>query len=100
VAVVVVWPTGAGGEHGGQVLRPGAGSELAQALLLARDKGPGAQGRADGAGGVADGGVDVLPRVVAGEGEVTAVGAEDLRERADVELARPDPASVQCSHIG
>ena len=38
-------------------------------------------------GGGADGGLDVLPRVVAQLGEVAALGAGDLRERADVELA-------------
>jgi hypothetical protein len=41
----------------------------------------------DGAGGVADGGVDVPPVVVVHQGEVAALGAEDLGELADVELA-------------
>jgi hypothetical protein len=41
----------------------------------------------DGMGGGADGGLDVLPRVVVQLREVAALGAEDLPERADVELA-------------
>ena len=36
-----------------------------------------AQGLVDGAGGVADGGLDVLPLVVAQLGEVAALGAKD-----------------------
>jgi hypothetical protein len=40
----------------------------------------------EGAGGVADGGADRLPVVVVHQGEVAALGAEDLGERADVEL--------------
>jgi hypothetical protein len=58
-----------------------------QALPLARGPGSGAQGPVDGAGGVADGGLDALPRVVVQVGEVAALGAEDLGELADVELA-------------
>lgn len=58
-----------------------------QALPLARDPGAVAQGLVDGVGGGADGGLDVLPRVVVQLGEVAALGAEDLGERADVELA-------------
>ena len=83
----VVWPAGAAAEHAGQGLFPGAGGELAQALPLAGDPGAIAQGLVDGAGGGGDGGLDVLPRVVVQLGEVAALGAEDLRERADVELA-------------
>ena len=40
----------------------------------------------DGAGGVADGDVRKLPRVVAQLGEVVALRAEDLGKLADVEL--------------
>jgi hypothetical protein len=87
VAGAFVWPAGAAAEHAGQGLIPGAGGELAQALPLARDPGSAAQGLVDGAGGGADGGLDFLPRVVAQLGEVAALGAEDLGERADVELA-------------
>src|SRR5262245_41553141 len=85
VARVVVWAARAGGQRGGQVLLPGAGGELAHPVLLARDPGAAAQGAVDAARGVADGGVHVLPVVLAGKGEMTAVGAEDLGERADVE---------------
>ena len=58
-----------------------------QALPLARDPGSGAQGLVDGAGGVADGGLDLVLLVVVQPGEVAALGAEDLGELADVELA-------------
>jgi hypothetical protein len=64
--------------HAGQGLIPGAGGELLHALPLARDPGAVAHGLVDGAGGGADGGLDVLPRVVAQLGEVAALGAEDL----------------------
>ena len=74
-------------EHPGQGLIPGAGGELLQALALARDPGAGAQGLVDGAGGVTDGAVHVLPRVMVQLGEAVALRAEDLGERADVELA-------------
>jgi hypothetical protein len=37
VAGAVVWPAGAGAEHAGQGLMPGAWAELVQAPLLARD---------------------------------------------------------------
>jgi hypothetical protein len=40
----------------------------------------------DGVGGGADGGLDVLPRVVVQLRDVAALRLEDLRERADVEL--------------
>ena len=63
-AGVVVWPAGAGGEHAGQGLVPGAGGELAQPPLLAWDPRAAAQGGVDGAGGVADGGVHVPPVVL------------------------------------
>jgi hypothetical protein len=102
VARAVVWPAGPAGEHAGQGPFPGAGGELFQALPLAGDPGTAAQGLVDGAGGGADGGLDVLPRVVAQLGEVAALGAEDLRERADVELggvgaggrAGPEPVAA------
>ena len=102
VAGAVVWPAGAAAEHAGQGLFPGAGGELAQALPLARDPGAAAQGLVDGVGGGADGGLDVLPRVVVQLGEVAALGAEDLGERADVELggvgaggrAGPEPVAA------
>src|SRR5206468_9324777 len=83
VAGAGVWPAGLAAEHAGQGLVPGAGGELLQALPLARDPGAAAQGLVDGAGGGADDGVDVLPGVVVQLGEVAALGAEDLRERAD-----------------
>ena len=86
-AGAVVWPAGAGAERVGQGLVPGAGGELVQALPLARDPGSGAQGLVDGAGGVADGGLDLVLLVVVQLGEVAALGAEDLGELADVELA-------------
>jgi len=41
----------------------------------------------DGAGGVADSGIDLPPRVVVQLGEVAALRAGDLGETADVELA-------------
>jgi hypothetical protein len=41
-----------------------------QALPLARDPGAAAEGLVDGLGGGADGGLDVLPRVVVQLGEV------------------------------
>src|SRR5262249_33315205 len=70
--------------------------------LLARDPGAGAQGAVDGAGGVTDGGVHAQPVVLVGQGEVAALGAEDLGELADVELpggaagggADPDPGAA------
>ena len=46
VARAVVWPAGAGVEHAGQGLMPGAGGELMQAPWLARDTGADAQGAA------------------------------------------------------
>ena len=102
LAGAVVWPAGAAAEHAGQGLIPGAGGELLHALPLAGDPGAVAQGLVDGAGGGADGGLDVLPRVVAQLGEVAALGVEDLRERADVELvgvgagggADPEPVAA------
>jgi len=60
-AGAVVLLAGPAAEHAGQGLVPGAGGELAQALPLARDPGSAAQGLVDGVGGVADGGLDVLP---------------------------------------
>ena len=101
----VVWPAGAAAEHAGQGLVPGAGGELLQALPLARDPGSAAQGLVDGLGGGADGGLDVLPRVVVQLGEVAALGLEDLGELAGVELggvgaggrAGPEPvAAADC----
>ena len=98
--VAVVWPGGAGAKRAGQALIPGAGGELAQALPLARDPDASTQGLVYGAGGSADGGLDLPWRVVTQLGEVAALGAEDLRERADVELAgvaaggRADPQPV------
>jgi hypothetical protein len=83
----VVWPAGAGGEHAGQGLLPGAGGELVQALPLARDPGAAAEGVVDGAGGLADGSVHVPPVVLVHQGEVAALRVEDLGELADVELA-------------
>jgi hypothetical protein len=102
LAGVVVWPAGPAAEHAGQGLIPGAGGELLQALPLARDPGAAAQRVVDGARGGADGGLDVRPRVVVQLGEVAALGAEDLRERADVELggggagggAGPEPVAA------
>jgi hypothetical protein len=98
----VVWPAGAAAEHAGQGLFPGAGGELAQALPLARDPGAAAEGLVDGLGGGADGGLDVLPRVVVQLGEVAALRLEDLGELADVELggvgaggrAGPEPVAA------
>jgi hypothetical protein len=87
VARAVIWPAGAGAEHVGEGLIPGAEGELAQAPPLARDPDAAAEGLVDGLGGSTDGGVDLLPGVVAQLGEVAALGAEDLGERADVELA-------------
>jgi len=63
---------GAAAEHAGQGLFPVAGGELLQALPLAGDPGAVAQGLVDGAGGSADGGLDVVPRVVAQLSEVAA----------------------------
>jgi len=80
------WLAGADAGHAGQGLLPGAGGELVQALPLARDPGVGAQGLVDGAGGVADGGVHVPPVVLVRQGEVAALGGEDLGELAEVEL--------------
>jgi hypothetical protein len=102
VGGVVVWPAGAEAERVGEGLVPGAGGELAQALPLARDPGAVAQGLVDGAGGVADGGFHLLLLVVAQLGEVAALRAEDLGERADVELggggaggrAGPEPVAA------
>jgi hypothetical protein len=91
---------GAAAEHCGQGLLPGAGGELQEALPLASDPDAGAEGLVDRAGSVADGGLDVLPLVVAQLGEVAALRAEDLGERADVELSgvaaggRPGPEPV------
>jgi hypothetical protein len=97
----VVWPAA---EHAGRGLFPGAGGELAQALPLARGPGAAAEGLVDGLGGGADGGLDVLPRVVVQQGEVAALRLEDLGELADVELggagagaggrARPEPVAA------
>ena len=81
----MIWPAGAGAEHAGQGLLPGAGGELVQALLLDRDPGASAQGLVDGAGGLADGDVNLLPWVRSWA-RVTALRG-DLRELADVELA-------------
>jgi hypothetical protein len=76
-----------GAEHVGQGLLPGAEGELLQALPLARDPGADAQGLADGTGGSADGGLDLLPLVMVQLSEVAALRAEeDLGERAEVEL--------------
>ena len=87
MARVVVLPPGSGGEHAGQGLLPGAAGELVHPPLLAGDPGAGAQGVVDGAGGVADR-VPQLPRMVQlGEVAVAALGAENLREGANVELA-------------
>ena len=102
VAGAVVWPARSAAEHVGQGLFPGAGGELVQALPLARDPGAAAQGLVDGAGGGADGGLDVLPRVAVQLGEVAALRLEDLWERADVELggvgagggAGPEPVAA------
>jgi hypothetical protein len=80
----VVVPAGTGPGRG---LWPGAGVELAQALPLARGPGAGAEGAVDGAGGVADGGVDFLPLVMVQLGAVAVLRVEDLRQLADVELA-------------
>ena len=74
LAGVVVLAAGAAAEYAGQGLIPGAGGELLQALLLARDPGAVAQGLVDGVGGGADGGLDVLPRVVVQLREVAALG--------------------------
>ena len=102
VAGVVVWPAGADGEDVGQGLVPGAGGELAQPPPLAGHPGVGAQRLLDGAGGVFDSGVHVPPVVVVDQGEVAALGADDLREGADVELpvvgagggAGPEPVAA------
>jgi hypothetical protein len=72
VAGPAVWPAGAGAEHAGQGLFPDAGSELLQALPLARYPDAGAQGLVDGTGSGADSGVHVLPLVVAQLGKVAA----------------------------
>ena len=85
LAGVVVLAAGAAAGYAGQGLIPGAGVGPLQALPLAGDPGAVAQGLVDGVGGGADGGLDVLPRVVVQRREVAAPGAEDLRERADVE---------------
>ena len=69
---------------------------------MARDPGAAAEGLVDGLGGGADGGLDVLPRVVVQQGEVAALRLEDLGERADVELggvgaggrAGPEPVAA------
>ena len=73
VGGAVVCPAGAAAEHAGQGPGPGAGGELVQPLPLARDPGAAAQGLVDGAGGVADGGLDVLPGVVVQLSEVAAL---------------------------
>src|SRR5262249_31192362 len=83
LAGAVVLPAWAGAEQDRQDLLPGAGGELAHPPLLAGDPGAAAHGVVDGAGGVAQ-----SPRVVQpGEVAVAALGAEDLGEGADVELA-------------
>jgi hypothetical protein len=87
VGGAVVWPAGADGQRVGQGLLPGAGGELVQAPPLPGDPGAAAQGMADGAGGAADGGVNLVPVMLMDQSEVAALGAEDLGERADVELA-------------
>jgi hypothetical protein len=51
VAGAAVLPAWADAEHAGQGLSPGAGGEMAQPPLLARDPGASAQGPVDGAGG-------------------------------------------------
>ena len=79
VAAAVVLLAAAGAEHAGQGLVPGAGGELLQAVPLARDPGAAAQGLVDGAGSGADGGVDVLPRVMVQLGEVAALSAGGSR---------------------
>src|SRR6185437_9076306 len=87
VGGAVVCPARAAAEHPGEGPGPGAGGELAQALALARDPGAAAQGLVNGADGVADGGLDVLPGVVVQLSVVAALRLEDLGEGADVELA-------------
>src|SRR5262249_1428234 len=87
VAGAVVLPAGGAAANAGRGLRSGAGGELAHPPLLARDPGAAAQGVADGAGGGVDR-VPQLPRMVQlGEVAVAALGAENLGEGADVELA-------------
>ena len=61
------------------------GGEQAQPPLLPRDPGAAAQGLVDGAGDGGDGDVHELLPVVAQQGEVAALRAEDLGELADVE---------------
>ena len=86
VGGAVVCPARAATEHLGEGPGPGAGGELVQPLPLARDPGAAAQGLVDGVGGVADGGLDVLPGVVVQLSVVAALRLEDLGELADVEL--------------
>ena len=102
VGGAVVCPARAAAEHPGEGPGPGAGGELVQPLPLARDPGAAAQGLVDGAGGVADGGLDVLPGVVVQLSVVAALRLEDLGELADVELggvgaggrAGPEPVAA------
>jgi hypothetical protein len=102
VGGAVVCPARAAAEHPGEGLGPGAGGELVQPLPLARDPGAAAQGLVDDVGGVADGGVDVLPGVVVQLSVVAALRLEDLGELADVELggvgacrrAGPEPVAA------
>jgi hypothetical protein len=102
VAGAVVCPAGADGERAGRGLLPDSAGELAQPLLLARDPGAAAEGLVEDAGGVADGGVHVLPRVASQLGEMAALRAEDLGQLADVELpgvaagggADPEPVAA------
>jgi hypothetical protein len=102
VGGAVVCPARAAAEHPGEGPGPGAGGELVQPLPLARDPGAAAQGLVDGVGGVADGGLDVLPGVVVQLSVVAALRLEDLGEPADVELggvgaggrARPEPVAA------
>lgn len=79
---------GADAEHVGQGLIPRAKGDVAQARPLARDPGASAQGLVDGAGSVADGGLDFLPLVVVQLGEVAARRAVQRRQAG--EPAFPD----------
>ena len=60
---------------------------------MARDPGAAAEGLVDGLGGGADGGLDVLPRVVVQLGEVAALRLEDHGELAGQTTAPPAPPS-------
>jgi hypothetical protein len=103
VGGAVVCPARAAAEHPGEGPGPGAGGELVQPLPLARDPGAAAQGLVDGVGGVADGGLDVLPGVVVQLSVVAALRLEDLGELAGVELgsvgacgrAGPEPVAAE-----